>query len=141
MPKTVFTFPAGKRVTKVIAATAGNVVTNLTPGPGKRWLVLRGRITVVPDGTVLDRYLDFAVTDGTNVTEGLGSSPAIPATITHILSHGEGRVTVGAALGDNSYIGHDPVLVEGADQFRITLRSGVAGDSYSGYVVVMEIDV
>jgi hypothetical protein len=134
------TFPGGKRATQTIAATAGNVTINLSPGTGKRWLVLRGRIGLTTDATVANRYLVIHTTDGTNLTESLASTAAVVASQTEYISLGEALVTKSGALGgDNYYIGMMPVLLEGADQLRITVTAGVVGDSYSGYFVVLEL--
>lgn len=141
------TFKGGKRLQNTIAATAGNIITNLSPATGKRWLVLRGKITIVNDATVADRVIAIEITDGTVLTESIGYSAAIQASETGKLDFGEARNIGGndaSVLGDllgnvRSYIGIDPILIEEADQFRITIVNGVAGDSYSGYVVVREL--
>jgi len=139
-----WTFQGGKRVIKTIAATAGDAVANLSPGTGKRWLVLRGRLTLVADANAANRYVNLRLTDGTNVVEGIGQlSTAIVANETKILDFGEVRFMSGAAIAYDSlgYLGFNPILLEGADQFRIEIVGGLAGDSYSGYVVVLEIDI
>lgn len=134
-------FPGGQEKTLDIGATAGNVTTNLSPGVGLRWVIQRGRIVVTPDITVVNRYVDLITTDGTNITEDISSTPAIVASTTHITAFGEGIIAVGGALGANSYTGLQNLVIDGIDQFRITLRAGVAGDSYSGRVVVREMAV
>jgi len=136
-----WTFPAGRRITKTISATAGNVVTNLSPGTGKRWLILRGRFYLTTDATTADRRIRLVITDGTNITERLGASHVISASSSGYLSFGETNVVDGGIYGDDGYIGTNPILLEGNDQLRITIDSGQAGDQYSGYVVLLEVDV
>jgi len=136
-------FPGGKRVVKTIAATAGNVATNLSPGTGKRWLLLFGRVTLVNDSTVATRYLTFATTDGTNLTQrfpilNLGQAKDL----TYFYSLHQHLSHIGGSGIENLHLGIGThIILEGADQLRISVTSGVAGDSYSGSIVVLEIDV
>jgi len=137
-------FPGGKRVVKAIPATAGNVITNLSPGAGKRWLILREIITLVNDATVANRAIEVVFTDGTNITERLCSTNSVLASETKILSLGEARIVQATSLsqdGTHMYVGINPILLDSNDQLRITIKNGVAGDSYSGFLVVLEIDV
>lgn len=135
-------FIGGKRTVETIAATAGDVITNLSPhSTNRRWLVLSGRITLVADATVANRSIRFYKTDGTNITEYLFTSAAVTAGQTRSISHGEVKHLDTATILDNFYAGHDPILIEGADQFRIQIGNGVAGDSYSGYVVILEVAI
>jgi len=141
-----WTFPGGKRITKTIAATAGNVVTNLSPGSGKRWLVLRGTISLDTDATAATRIPRLEVTDGTNITEALTYGANVIADKIGHLEFGEIRLVHGVNPGKrvddtNDYVGIEPILLEGSDQLRITIENGVAGDSYEGFVVVLEIDI
>lgn len=126
-----------------IAVTAGNIVTNLTAGTNKRWLILYGRVTLVADATVANRYIEHKITDGTNVLmEGNVNSTAITAGQTRTNNYG--LYTNGTASGSNdtwqiSFI-HD-MLIEKAMQLRFKIAGGQAGDSYSGYIVVLEWNV
>lgn len=138
-----FTALAGRLKTITIAATAGNVVSNSSPGTGKRWLVLYGRITVVSDATAANRYPQTYLTDGTNQLVSLGrNSTAFTASETKVLSYRSGSGT-----GINVTVNHAlvtlpvPCVLEGADQFRISILGGVAGDSFSGFLRVLEVDV
>jgi hypothetical protein len=134
-------FPGGKRSNEAIPATAGNAVYNLSPPSGKRWLVLRGRITLVNDATVANRQIRIEVTDGTNITEVIGRGSAIAGSATGHLSIGELNYQKGVTVGHaDDYIGlNPPVLLEDADQLRITIDAGVVGDSYTGHFVVLEL--
>lgn len=136
-------FQGGRRVTKIISSTAGNVNTLLSPGTGKRWLVLRGKITINTDATVANRYIHLRTTDGTNETEMIGRGNAVAASASQNLNFGEARNIQNATYGSggDQYIGLQPVLLEGDDELKITVVSGQAGDNYSGYVVVLEVDV
>ena len=139
--------PGGKRVQYTITATAGNVVTNISPATGKRWLGLRGILTLTTDATVANRTIVLQITDGTNLIECVGYSAVIAASLVGSLSFGEvvhagGKAAAIAGIftdNINSYLGIRPILIEGADQLRITIINGKAGDSYSGYLVVLEL--
>jgi len=137
----VFTFPGGKKVIKTIAATAGNVVTNLSPGAGKRWLILRGYITLTCDATVADRYIFIEVTNGTVVTDHYHRTDAITGSTTGSLGFHETLFLDAAIKVDTYYFGIRPILIEGADQLRMRIANGVAGDSYEGFVTVLELSV
>lgn len=141
-------FPGGKRLQNTIAATAGTVITNLSPATDKRWLILRGEITLDTDGNAANRFLNLDVTDGTNIVEKIGRSDAIILNKVAIVTFGEFTASLGSdawvfgrtASGDSKYyLATRGIIIEGADQFRITIAGGLAGDSYSGRVVVLEI--
>jgi hypothetical protein len=137
-----WTFPGGKRVTKTVSATAGNVVTSLSPGTGKRWVVLRGIIKLISDATVGDRTVRFSTTDGTNITCNLLRTPFQAASLTRTYNFSE-VTKLGDAAGGYDYNIEFPdnLLLEGSDELTITIDAGFAGDSYSGYIVLLEIDV
>lgn len=137
-------FQGGRRVTKTIPATAGNVAYNLSPGAGKRFILLRGRLGLVADVTVANRKFYLQLTDGTNITARfLNNTTAITASqskgisLLEEVSHIGGEV----GIGDLAAIGIGRQILEGADQLKIGVDGGVAGDSFSGYIVVLEIDL
>lgn len=137
-----WTFPGGNLRTIEIAATAGNVVTNKSPGTEKRWVFLYGRIVLVNDATVANRNVGMDITDGTNILCKLGSSGNITAGQTKGVSWQPIATVVTAVMGDDNNIGITKgTIIEGADQLRITVAAGVAGDSYSGFLRVLEIDL
>ena len=133
------TFPGGTLKTITIAATAGNVVTNKTPGTGKRWVILYGRIVFVADGTAANRILTMRLTDGTNVLTQLPAMTTTTAGQTKSMSLNGARIDQGLQALDNDHltINKNHVL-EGADQIRIAVIDGQAGDSYSGFIRVLE---
>lgn len=138
------TFPGGKLRTITIPATAGNVVTNLTPGTRKRWIVLYGITKLDTDGTAADRYTRLEITDGTNVLHNLMLQNAVIANQLGYIFLGPGEIagsaTLGAALGNvNTYFSVKAFIIEGTDTLRITVGGGVVGDSYSGYIRVLEL--
>lgn len=140
-----FTFPGGRKRTVTIAATAGNVTSNKSPGAGTRWIVLRGRITVTNDATVASRQIVIQITNGTVVTEAVGFSAIIAASQTGDLDFGEAGAVQGLTLGQDggfnitNYVQLTNVILDSADQLRILIQNGVAGDSYSGSIEVLEI--
>jgi len=134
------TFPGGKLLTITVAATAGNVVTNKTPGTRKRWVLLYGRITVVCDGNASDRRMDFLLTDGTNILDGgVRNNTAWTAGQTRSASFNRwGGTGIDQSTNDHArYVWSG--IIEGADQLRLSLNGGLAGDSYSGYIRVLEL--
>jgi len=131
----------GTRAIETIAATAGNVVTNLTPGIGIRWIVIRGKIVLVTDATVVNRLIETHITDGTNVITKLLRTANIPASLTRSLFYNTTQNASGGAIAETGAVHlvmNNQLVLEGDDQFRITITNGVAGDSYSGYLVVLE---
>lgn len=137
-----------KRVVKTIAATAGNVVRNLSPGAGKRWLVLHGIVTLVTGIAVANRNLVTHLTDGTNITGSLlrasaDTTASSTSRIVYTSSGGGQTVTAQESLilAINGHIPAQGIILEGADQFRITCVNGDAGDSFSGQLVVLEEDI
>jgi len=141
----VWIAPGGRKRTIAIAATGGDVTTNLSPGTGKRWVVLYGKIILVADANAANRYPAWFITDGTTVILDLGKkNTAVTAGLTKSMGistrESEGAEDVTASL-DSEMMLPEPTILEGADQLRITILAGLAGDSYSGNVVVMEYDV
>lgn len=139
-------FPGGKRLQNNIAATLGDVVTNLSPAIDKRWLVLHGYLVLVADANASNRLLRLLLTDGTDITRIIGRADAITATQTRSVSFADHVSQIGgwnladqAAPLEISNVGIGTVIIEGADQLRIQVVNGLAGDSYSGRVVVLEI--
>lgn len=140
-----YTFLGGRRIHKTIAATAGNVQTDLTPGAGKRWLVIGGHIRLVNDGNAANRQIMLKVMNALVDSRAIGATTAITAGQTRDLDFGEGRAAQTAALGNPSYgqfyLGIAPTLVDGTDIFNVTILAGLAGDSYSGDITLLEIDI
>jgi len=133
--------------TVTIGATAGNVTTYLQPTTlttvSKRWLILRGRLTLTTDGTVVNRTINLTPfsTGLAQPMEFIGNSGVIPASTTKSLSFGEGANSVGGTLGSgDDYIGlHRPIIIVNNNSLQIAIVNGVAGDSYSGYIEVLEL--
>jgi len=128
---------------QTIAATAGNVVTQKSPSANKVWKILYGVITLVTDATVANRYIEPIISNGDSVhyTEFLKSN-AITASQTRNLMLNTGAVLTGAIAAANSFhvsLG-DTLIINENMAFEIEIAGGQAGDSYSGYIVVQEID-
>jgi len=140
----VLSYPGGQLKTVTIAATAGNVVTGLSPGTRKRWKVLYGIFTLACDATVANRKVQFDVTDGTNRILYLGESPTFTAsqTKTGIMAQREDSgtsFTVSDVIAAGELWIPDDLIIEGDDEFQITISNGLAGDSYSGFIRVLEL--
>lgn len=140
-----FTFPGGLARVIPITAVAGNVVTNLSPGQHKRWIILRGTCRLTCNATVANRQIVFGVRTAAGTLIGdLGVSAAIVATTNKAMDFGElNYLSAGAVFGDADwYIGLSyPIVLEQTDVFRISIVAGVAGDAYSGNISVLEVPV
>ena len=135
--------PYGRRVIKTIAMTAGNVITNLNPGVGKRWNVMFGEITLITDGTAANRYVRALFSDaaGNTLYRILNTGVAITANTTISVEFGKQHILRGSdGVTHNTSLPND-AIIEGTDLFKIYIANGQAGDSYSGRFVVMEYDV
>lgn len=146
MTELVVTAPGGTLKTLTISATAGNVVTNLSPGAGKRWVLMYGRLTLVADANAANRVITAQITDDTNILLNLTKSIAITASQTHDASFARrigviSSSAIGTAKGDESHHELPEGPIEGSDQFRITITAGLAGDSYSGFFRVLEVPI
>lgn len=144
-----FDFPAGRIRTIPIAATAGNVNADLAVPAGKQWRILSSHITLVTDATVVNRTPYVEKRNGTDVTEPIGFGGSWGASNTVYFSMGE-AVTLygtGAGLGHragasySAYIGIQNLYLGKDDLLRISIVNGVAGDSYQGFLSVLEVDV
>lgn len=143
----VFTFPAGKLAKQTIPATAGDVETDLSPGSGKRWVILpMGRIVLTTDANAANRYIRLRITDGTNDICYLGFSAVAVASKTANLELNSvirvDDVTPDKGAGDvAASLSFDPIIIEGAMGLKIDIIAGVAGDSYEGFLYVLEMDM
>jgi len=132
-----FVFQGGKRRHIVIAPTAGNVVTNLSPAAGWRWQILHGLINLTCDATVANRTIRIRLTDGTTVSHQVGISGATTASATRNLAVRSGYAANGGGT-EGDLIAFGLLIIEGADQLRVLVDAGVAGDSYNGIITVLE---
>ena len=123
-----------------IPATAGDVAYTLSPSCGKKWKILRAYITIVCNATSVTRFFGWMVTDKDgNITEWLGQGHDITASqsgysclcCVHELINAKFDVDVDG-------IGINDLVLVGDEKLQLMLGSGVAGDTYSGYVVVLE---
>jgi len=137
----VLTFPGGKLRSVAIPATAGNVVRNISPGEGKRWVILSGIITLDTDATEANRQIRFQTLDGADVpleTSRTGAVAIVANTIKSVaFSKFVNMEATGGSIGSNVEYSWS-AIIEGTDQFRITILLGQAGDSYSGVLRVLE---
>jgi len=134
----------GRRLLQSIAATGGDVTTNLSPGAGKRWKILYGMLTITTDGTVANRQIQVRIMSPTALIHHLMESATRAATGTLAMHFGMGRDgQIGGTLGYTgvNYIPFQEFEIQGTEQFRIYITAGVAGDSYSGEVMIEETDV
>ena len=141
----VLTFQGGKRLQITIPATAGNVIYNCSPASKERYMIVSGIITLVADANAANRVIRLIRTDGTNITGEICKTASITAGLTGVLNFGEGGVVQGAVLGGvsgsvNNYLSLvRPIVIEEADQFRVVIGAGLAGDSFSGYIIAFEL--
>lgn len=141
--QSVYTFPGGRHTVVHIAATAGNVATSIIPSSEIRYLVLGYKITLVCDATVANRYIRVGkrqITTGYNPC-GTADGGAITASQTKTLAAGDYGlvVTGGFTRIDTAYVGINfPILWTYEVQGYIDIEGGVAGDSYSGDIEILE---
>lgn len=134
--------------TGTIAATAGNVATNLTPNAGKKWKINYVSIHCTTSGDAANRYIKFEITNsgGTqlfNLTVGavlvaskVGAFDIVPNTTK------SPNVSIGDPAHDtNDWICVDNLIISGTDRLKISIQNGVAADSYSGYYQYIELPV
>jgi len=137
------TFPGGKLHTLTIAATAGNVQTNLTPGVRKRWVILSGKITIVCNGNPSNRLVII----GKQTTAGIALDPApfndTAFTAGQTRSIAFDSMFPGGEWKDEDFNASSAVpfggILEGTDRINIQISGGLAGDSYSGIIRVLEL--
>lgn len=130
----------------LIGATAGNVSTTLQPGAGKRWYLVSGRVGLVTDVTVANRYIVFGTyMTGAVLLHSAVRSDVITASLTRYFSLMGSVTTAGSATimdtGSVHEIVFDHEILEGSDYATVSILGGVAGDSYSGVVTVVEAPV
>jgi hypothetical protein len=140
------TFPGGNYKRIIIAATAGNVNNDtVTPGLGKRYLVYEARIELVCDANASNRYIRIIKYNATpTLIHYFAVASVLVANETGQLEIGPVTYVRGASAGQGSgttdYIGLSaPYIVNETDFLRINVTGGLAGDSYSGYVDVLEL--
>ncbi len=134
------TYPGGYLKTVTVSATAGNVVTDKSPGTGKRWVILYGQIQLVCDATIASRAIRTQLTDGSDILTEIHQTTSITASQTRTLNYAPGGYNSEDISAANDYVTSlgTMAIIEGDDQLRITIGSGVAGDSYSGRFRVLE---
>ena len=135
------TFPGGNLKTLTISATDGDQSNAQSPGSlRKRWVFLSASITVVASSDIGNRYVNIKTTDGTNTLDrGIRSNPGITKDQTKIVDivRNLGNDDMGVAslaLARMQY----SAIVQGTDEIVFSLQSGFAGDSYSGFMRVLE---
>ena len=134
------TFPGGTLKTVTISATAGDQTSAQTPGAGVRWVFLSTSITLVAGADVGNRYVNIKTTDSVNTLDrGIRSDPGITAGQTKVVDIVKelGNDDMGMselALSRMQY----SAIVEGTDEIVFSIQGGFAGDSYSGFMRVLE---
>lgn len=133
----------GYHYRKTIAATAGNVAATWSPAAGKRGYLLCGRITLVCDATVASRKIRLyhQITSGAVNKSAVMVGSAAAASETRVLAF-TGSVVAGSGTFDaDAYFGINPQSwsVGSDERFYIDILNGVAGDSYSGVLEILEL--
>lgn len=117
---------------------AGNTSVTIRPFRGHRLKLLYGKITLVTDATVANRYIQFTVTNsaGTEIC-GLGQSAAIAASLTRNYNIAPiGLLSTWTAVSDGLLGFTQDLEVFAEDGLKIAVAAGVAGDVVSGYLKV-----
>jgi len=138
-------FLGGKLRILSISATAGNSSATLSPGSGKRWIILYGRIELSTSADTGDRYIFVEIDDGSNSLLKLPrNSGAITASQTKSLE----IAPYGFCLNTGNQapsVGHVglalPLIIEGSMRLKVSISGGFAEDSFTGKFVVLEVPV
>jgi hypothetical protein len=138
---------AGRLAVQTIAATAGDVETDLTPPASRKWIISSGKINLTNGAGVANRYIRlFKLAVATVSEELFQNTTAITASQTGTLSFGELRLLSGVDITNTNagnltaYAGIEPIVLEATETLRIGILGGVAADSYNGRIVLREID-
>tara|TARA_Y100000310_G_scaffold76864_1_gene73333 strand:- start:203 stop:631 length:429 start_codon:yes stop_codon:yes gene_type:complete len=135
------TFPGGHLKTEEIAATNGNVNTDYTPGSGVRSIVLGGNLTIICDGTVVNRVLKMFIltSGGADTIEESYQSGNITAGQTRQVIFSKNAQEADSTPSQHAHLNiPDSWIIEGDEIFRLKINNGQAGDSYSGRFRVLE---
>ena len=140
-------FPGGHLKTVEIPATAGNVVTTISPGVGVRWIIQYGEVNIDSDGNAGNRKFVIEITDGTDTVLHLGDNDnAITANQKGVViimnPQGMQDWTMGTpGFNVTSTLPISGLLLEGADELQIEINNGLAGDSYEGFIRVLALGI
>lgn len=132
----------GQIKTITISATAGNVTTDETPGATKKWKILYAYFSLVTDATVADRTFNIYITDSSNnpLTGNVYSAAHVASTTKYYnISPWNISGTNFTVAGNSVTYGMRELIISGTDKMRIGISNGVAGDSYSGRIKVIEL--
>lgn len=134
----------GRLVVKTISATAGNVATALGPGTSNlRWMIMGWRISLATDATVATRTIRVQKREvGGNPIAAIVAGADRAASGTTTFATTSIRTNIGNAQWpvDGAMVNIVPEtyqLTRGMDIY-ISINNGVVGDSYSGFVEVLE---
>lgn len=136
----------GEIKTITISATAGNVTSSKSPGASKKWKILYGRIVLVNDATVANRNLNVTLynTGGTKIGyDAYATNLAASATGYYVIHgiHGtaQGNANTTSWATADFYLSGGDCIISGTDKIQFSVANGVAGDSYSGTLHVIEL--
>lgn len=139
---TEFMFQGGRKLRNIVVTTAGNVATTLTPGAGKRWLLLYGRLSLSTDATVANRNLRIQIrTSAGSVLYRFPNGVVTPAGGATALGLIGNPYFDNAVRWEDATISVQGIIIDQTDQLYIDVNNGVAGDGYGGSIIVLEINV
>lgn len=149
-----FWIPGGRTRIITVAATAGNVATQIKPIEAENRLhLVTGRITLVADATVASRVIYLtrlynSADTATTIDSALGSA-AVTASQTGSVAYGPVRTSMGGGVQNfashgidwqHCYVEKTGISGDPTDMcFHLYVNNGVVGDSYSGYLVFKEV--
>jgi len=133
----------GRIVNVAIAATAGNVVSDISPGrANRRWKVNRLWIQVVCDATVANRNIivrQYLAAAGTVQGPSIVGATAVALGTTR-LAMGVEQLGSGATFEyEANVVLPQPIILDGFNSLNIRISGGVAGDSYTANANVEEM--
>ena len=137
------TFPGGQIQTIEIGATAGNQNTDYTPGSLVRSIILGGNLTIICDGTVVNRVLKlFILTSSSDVIEESFQSDNITAGQTRQVIFSKNSQEADSNPAQHGHLNiPDSWIIEGSEIFRIKINNGQSGDAYTGRFRVLSYPI
>lgn len=123
--------------TVTIPATAGDVVTHIVVPAGRRYKLLYGRLVLVCGIAVANRQQNIYLDDGAgNELTKLPSGAITTASQTKSFVIGPVSFNSGGVIVDDAFVGiNETFKAPNPCIFQVRVVNGVAGDSYSGYLV------
>jgi hypothetical protein len=126
---------------KVVTVTgAGNTTISTGPASGKKWYVYGGVVKVVTNATVANRVPNVNMQDASgNPTTSNYASVATTASLTRFYPFGPGLPQAGAFIQDVCTLPIPNVLIPPLGKMFSSIAAGVAGDTITMFLNILEL--